>query len=362
VVEGAHGVAARVDGRDCVTFCSNDYLGLASHPRLRAALQKAAEHAGVGSGAAQLITGYNSAHQQLERELAEFVQRPRALLFSTGYQCNMGVISALLGKGDHVYSDSLNHASLIDGCRLSGADIHRYGHADVGELRSQLAAPAAGHRLIVTDALFSMDGDRAPLRELADVACNDNAWLMVDDAHGFGVLGPEGRGSVAAAGLDGGDVPILTATLGKSLGAFGAFVAGSEELIETLIQSARTFIFTTALPPVVAEAAREALKVMRDEPWRREHLHALIARFRAGARERGLPIAESSTPIQPLVVGDEQRALDLSRALWEAGFLVTAIRPPTVPPGTCRLRITLSAAHGESQVDGLIEALARIIG
>jgi 8-amino-7-oxononanoate synthase len=222
-----------------------------------------------------------------------------------------------------------------------------------------LRVPAAGHRLIVTDALFSMDGDVAPLHPLASLSQAQRAWLMVDDAHGLGVMGPEGRGTVAAANLNAGDVPILTATLGKSLGAFGAFVAGSDALIEAIVQSARTFVFTTALPPAIAEAAREALKVMRDEPWRRTQLHALVACFREGAHRRGLPITASTTPIQPLIVGDERSALDLSRSLWEEGFLVTAIRPPTVPAGTSRLRVTLSAAHSEEQVAALLDALRR---
>lgn len=357
VIAGAHGVQARVDGRDVTVFCSNDYIGLATHPELQAAMVRAVEQQGVGSGASQLVSGHNAAHRALEEELAEFLGRPRALLLSSGYLANVGVISALMGRGDTIYSDGLNHASLIDGMRLSKAGIRRYAHADMGDLQMHIAQPAEGHRLIVSDGVFSMDGDVAPLIELAKMASGRDAWLMIDDAHGLGVLGPQGQGSVAAAGLGIDEVPILVATLGKSLGAAGAFVAGSEALIETLIQSTRTFIFSTAPPPAVAEAARAGLKLVKEEAWRREHLFELIAYFREGAAARGLPLGASTTPIQPLVLGEEQRALDVSAGLLERGYLVTAIRPPTVPRGTARLRITFSAAHSVEQVDGLLAAL-----
>lgn len=357
VVEGAHGVHLRVDGQDCINFCSNDYLGLAAHPEYIHALQQAAGRQGVGSGASAYITGWNAEHQALEEELAEFVQRPRALLFSTGYQCNLGVIQALAGREDHIFSDQLNHASLIDGCRLSGARIHRYPHADSRGLAPLLAAPGQGRRLIVTDGVFSMDGDPAPLGELAALACRHDATLMVDDAHGFGVIGPQGRGSLAARGFGTADVPVLVATLGKALGGFGAFVSGDEDLIEYLLQRTRTAIFTTALPPALASAMRTGLQLLRTEEWRREHLRALIARFRAGSRQLGLPVKDSQTPIQPLITGGEDCALALSETLQSHGFLVGAIRPPTVPPGTSRLRITLSAAHSEQQVDALLDAL-----
>jgi 8-amino-7-oxononanoate synthase len=358
VVAGTHTTQLHVDGQDCVNFCSNDYLGLAAHPEAIRALQQAAGTQGIGSGASAYVSGWNAEHQALEEELADFVQRPRALLFSTGYQCNLGVIQALVGRGDHVYSDELNHASLIDGCRLSGAAIHRYRHADTADLAQQLTQPPAGHRLVVTDGVFSMDGDPAPLANLATLAQQHDAWLMVDDAHGFGVLGPQGRGSLAALRLGTDEVPVLVATLGKALGGFGAFVAGEEDLIEYLIQRSRTAIFTTAMPPALAAAMRVGLRVLREDVLRRTHLHALIARFRAGAQQLGLPVADSRTPIQPLIVGDETRALALSAALQAQGFLVSAIRPPTVPAGTSRLRITLSAAHSEAQVDALLEALA----
>lgn len=360
-VDGAHAVSLRIDGQDCISFCSNDYLGLAAHPAVVQALQKGAARHGVGSGASAYISGWNREHAALEEELADFLQRPRALLFSSGYLCNTGVINALVGRDDHIFSDALNHASLIDGCRLSGATIHRYRHADVADLDARVAVATGGHRLLVSDALFSMDGDRAPLTELAAVAARHDTWLMVDDAHGFGVLGPQGRGSTCAAGLDVDDVPVLVATLGKALGGFGAVVAGAEELVEYLVQRTRTAIFSTAMPPALAAAMRVSLRLLREEGWRRECLHSLIARFRAGAKELGLPLAPSDTPIQPLIVGDESRALALSAALQSRGILVSAIRPPTVPAGTSRLRITLSAAHSEQQVDTLLAALGESI-
>ncbi len=359
VVSGAHAVQLRVDGQDCINFCSNDYLGLATHPEVTRALQRAAAEHGLGSGASAYVTGWNAEHQALEEALADFVQRPRALLVSTGYQCNLGVIQALAGRGDEIFSDALNHASLIDGCRLSGATIRRYAHADTTDLARQLTEPAGGRRLIVSDGVFSMDGDTAPLAELAALAMRQGAALMVDDAHGFGVAGPQGRGSLAALGLGTDEVPVLVATLGKALGGFGAFVAGTADLIEYLVQRTRTAIFSTAMPPALAAAMRVSLRLLREEDGRRAQLHALIARFRTGSRQLGLPVADSSTAIQPMIVGDEDRALRLSTALQARGFLVGAIRPPTVPPGTSRLRITLSAAHSEAQVDALLTALAQ---
>ncbi|MES1942722.1 8-amino-7-oxononanoate synthase [Salinisphaera sp. PC39] len=356
-IEGAHGVRVRVDGRDCVNFCSNDYLGLAAHPALAGAMRRAAGELGVGSGASQLVTGHNREHAALEEELADYVGREAALLFATGYAANMGTIAALMERGDTIVSDALNHASLIDGTRLSGADKAIYAHADAADAATRLDA-AGGNRLLLTDAVFSMDGDRAPLAALADAADERGAWLMVDDAHGFGVLGPDGAGTVPAAGLGSDRVPVLVGTLGKSLGAAGAFVAGDAELIDYLVQAARTLIFSTAPPPAVAAAAREGLRLARTDAARREHLFALLARFRRGARELGLPIAESDTPIQPLILGAEQAALAASDALLARGYLVAAIRPPTVPAGTARLRITLTAGHCEADVDGLLDALA----
>lgn len=358
-VDGSHGALLNLDGQTLVNFCSNDYLGLAAHPELAAAMAQAATVCGVGSGAAPLVTGYNAEHAALERELAEYVQRPRALLLSTGYQANIGVISSLVGKGDHVFSDRLNHASLIDGCRLSGAKVQPYAHVSVTALVDALRPVCSGRRLIVSDAVFSMDGDQAPLKALANTAAEHDAWLMVDDAHGFGVMGAQGRGSLVDQGLSVDAVPVMTATLGKAIGAFGAFVAGSDALIDYLINAQRTFIFSTAPPPALAAAARVGLRLAGSEEWRRSHLRSLIQHFQAGAKHYGLPVSPSETPIQPLVVGDEAQTLALSSALRQAGFHVAAIRPPTVPVGTSRLRITLSAAHSKAQVTALLTTLAQ---
>ena len=361
VVDSPQGPVMISGGRELLSFCSNDYLGLAADARLIAAFQHGAERWGVGSGAAHLVSGHCAAHHALEEELADFLQRPRALLFSTGYMANLGAVSALVGRGDQILEDRLNHASLLDAGLASGAAFARYRHADSADLGRRLDA-AADHRLIVTDGVFSMDGDAAPLAQLATLASASDAWLMVDDAHGFGVLGPEGRGSVAAAGLSPDQVPILMATFGKAFGTFGAFVAGDDTLIETLIQQARTYIYTTASPPAVAEATRAALQIVRSEEWRRERLQTLIARFRRGAEQLGLALTPSRTPIQPLLVGDSAAAVALAARLERSGILVVAIRPPTVPAGSARLRITLSARHEEAHVDRLLDALAGVHG
>ena len=357
IVEGPQGVTVHVDGRDYLSFSSNDYLGLANHPEVAAAFHRGVDEFGCGSGAAHLITGHSRAHHALEEELADFVQRPRALLFSTGYTANLGVMASLLGRGDRVFEDRLNHASLLDAARLSGARLVRYQHNDVAGLASQLAASPQSEYLVATDGVFSMDGDRAPLADLSAVATQHDAWMMVDDAHGLGVLGPQGRGSAVQAGLGVNEVPILMGTLGKAFGTFGAFVAGSHDLVETLIQQARTYIYTTAPPPAVACAARAALQRVREDDWRRAHLQQLIERFRSGARQLGLTLGDSQTPIQPLLVGAAGRALQLSQSLRERGILISAIRPPTVAEGSSRLRITFSAAHSEAQVEQLLAAL-----
>jgi 8-amino-7-oxononanoate synthase len=359
VVETPQGPVLRVEGRELVAFCSNDYLGLANDPRVVEALQQGATRWGVGSGAAHLVTGHSAAHHALEEEFAAFTQRPRALLFSTGYMANLGVLSALLGRGDTVLEDRLNHASLLDGGLLSRARLRRYPHADAATV-ADLLGEADGERLVATDGVFSMDGDLAPLPELAAACRRQGAWLMVDDAHGLGVLGEAGRGTLAHLGLDLHDVPILMGTLGKAFGTFGAFVAGSQELIETLIQAARPYVYTTAPPPAVAEATRTALRIAKAEEWRRDHLRDLVQRFRAGAAALGLPLADSPTPIQPILLGDAARALRWSAALEAQGLLVTAIRPPTVPPGGARLRVTFSAAHTEVQVDRLLDVLSAL--
>lgn len=362
VLESATGPQVRVDGREYLLFCSNDYLGLANHPKLVAAMQQAAADFGVGSGASHLVCGHSSIHHQLEERLAEITGRPRALLFSTGYMANLGVINALLGKGDSIFEDRLNHASLLDGGLLSGARFQRFAHNDLDDLQRRLQKhEGEGRSLIAVDAVFSMDGDMAPLPELAQLATRHNVWLMADDAHGFGVLGAHGAGSAEHFALDTEQLPILMGTLGKAIGSFGAFVAGSEALVETLIQFARPYIYTTALPPAVAAATLAALDLLAEESWRRDLLRDRIAQFRAGAQALGLQLMASDTAIQPLLIGDDARALAVSEALAERGCLVSAIRPPTVPAGTARLRVTLSAAHTEQQVDTLLSALAEVM-
>jgi len=358
-VEHTEGPWLDVDGRRLLGFCSNDYLGLAQHPRLIAAFKRVADDEGVGSTAAHLVCGHRREHAQLEEALAEWTGRERALLFSTGYAANLGVQQALLGGVDGAIcvQDKLNHASLIDGARLAGAELRRYPHGDVAGAARQLASRAEAPALLATDGVFSMDGDVAPLRELATLGAREGATLMVDDAHGLGVLGPQGAGSAAAAGLDAHDVPVLMATLGKALGCAGAFVAGSAALIEGLTQFARPQVYSTAMPPALAAAALAAVSLAREEDWRRDKLAALIARFRRGAAELGLPLMDSATPIQPLLLGDAEAALGAAQALEAQGLLVTAIRPPTVPTGQARLRITLSAAHEEAHVDRLLAAL-----
>lgn len=359
-VDGPQGPVLSVDGSERLAFCSNDYLGLANHPAVIAAFQRAAGVYGVGSGAAHLVAGHQRPHQALEEELAAFTGYPRALLFSTGYMANLGAVAGLLTVGDAVFEDRLNHASLLDAGLLSRARFARYGHADVAALSRDLAASTAHRKLVVTDGVFSMDGDVAPLGALAHACRAQGATLMVDDAHGLGVIGATGHGSLEVHGLGPQDVPLLVGTLGKGFGTFGAFVAGDEDVIETLIQQARTYIFTTAMPAAVAEATRTSLRLVQEEGWRREKLQALIARFRTGARELGLPLMDSSTPVQPILVGDPQRALAMSAALEERGILISAIRPPTVPEGTARLRVTLSAAHSAAQVDRLLQALSEL--
>ena len=350
---------AQVAGRLVRVFCSNDYLGLAHHPALAAAQALASERYGSGSGAAHLVCGHSAPHQALEEQLADFTGRERALLFSTGYMANLGVIGALAARGDYVLEDRLNHASLLDGARLAGAHLRRYAHAAAPDALRRLAGPPRTC-LLASDGVFSMDGDVAPLRELAAAAAHHQAWLLVDDAHGLGVMGPTGRGTLEEASLGSAQVPLLMGTLGKALGSFGAFVAGDAPVIELLMQSARTFIYTTALPPGVAAAAGAALALVRTQGWRRERVHALVARLRAGAQQLNLPLAPSHSPIQPLLVGSSERALKASAALFERGFWVSAIRPPTVPVGSARLRITLCATHTEADVDALLAALAEV--
>ncbi|WP_207888150.1 8-amino-7-oxononanoate synthase [Pseudomonas sp. 30_B] len=357
LLESPQGPDVVIDGQPMLAFCSNDYLGLASHPEVIAALRAGAQRWGVGGGASHLVNGHCGPHHELELALAEFTGRPRALLFSTGYMANLGTVTALVGKGDSVLEDRLNHASLLDAGLLSGARFSRYLHNDAASLASRLDK-AEGNTLVVTDGVFSMDGDLADLPTLCATARKQGAWMMVDDAHGFGPLGATGGGIVEHFGLGIDDVPVLVGTLGKAFGTAGAFVAGSEELIETLIQFARPYIYTTSQPPAVACATLKSLELLRAENWRRDHLNALIARFRAGAQAIGLSLMDSPTPIQPILIGGSRQAMALSAELRERGILVGAIRPPTVPAGTARLRVTLSALHSEAQVDRLLVALA----
>jgi 8-amino-7-oxononanoate synthase len=352
------GAYVLVEGRRLADFCSNDYLGLARHPALAQALAESATRDGTGSGASHLVSGHAREHDLLEDELAAFTGRERALLFSTGYMANLAAICALAGRGERVLLDRLSHASLIDAALLSGARFARFAHADASAASRALQEHSDETALVATDGVFSMDGDLAPLPELARQAAAHGAWLVVDDAHGLGVIGRSGRGTLEHFGLGEAEVPVLVGTLGKAFGTFGAFVAGSRDLVEYLMQRARTYIYTTALPPAVAAATRKALALAQSETWRRERVHALTTRFRAAAAAAGIPLLPSDTPIQPVLLGDSERALEASAALREAGFWVTAIRPPTVPPGSARLRITLSAAHLEHQVDSLVEALA----
>ena len=346
-----------VDGERLLAFCSNDYLGLANHPEVIAAMQQGAAIWGVGGGASHLVIGHSTPHHRLEEALAEFTGRPRALLFSTGYMANLAAVTALVGQGDTVLEDRLNHASLLDAGLLSGARFSRYLHSDAASLVKRLEK-AAGNTLVVTDGVFSMDGDLAELPAICAAVRQRGAWVMVDDAHGFGPLGANGGGIVEHFGLGIDDVPVLVGTLGKAFGTAGAFVAGSEELIETLIQFARPYIYTTSQPPAVACATLKSLELLQSEGWRRDHLNTLIARFRQGAAEIGLTLMDSPTPIQPILVGDSERAMQLSAMLKARGLLVGAIRPPTVPAGSARLRVTLSAAHTEAQLERLLQALA----
>lgn len=357
IIEGPQGARVQIAGSVFDNFSSNDYLGLANHPAVIKAFQQAAEKYGVGSGSAHLICGHSSEHHALEEELAEFTGRQRALIFSTGYMANLGVISTLVKKGDEVFQDKLNHASLIDGGLISGARFRRYPHGDLNRLQQLVEQSSSTKKLIVSDGVFSMDGDEADVPKLASIAAQTDAMLMIDDAHGVGVLGKRGAGLLEKQGLNQQQVPILMATLGKSLGTAGAFVAGSEELIETLIQRARTYIFTTAMPSAVMAATRASLKLCQQENWRREKLVALVAQFRRGAQQLGLNLMPSSTPIQAIILGSNQAVMSVSQRLKEKGILVGAIRHPTVAKNTERLRITFTANHTEAQVETLLLTL-----
>ncbi len=361
-LEGPQGREVVVDGRPLLNFCSNDYLGLAGDSRIAEAFKRGIDRWGTGSGASHLICGHTFAHKELEEALAEFTGRPRALLFGSGYAANVGVINALLSIGDFVFEDRLNHASLLDGGWISRATFSWFEHRDVADLEGQLARidDEPTRKLIVSDGTFSMDGDLCRLDELVELAKRRAAWTMIDDAHGIGVHGANGVGLVDPARYSSTDVPVLVGTLGKAFGTAGAFVAGDQALVEFLIQRSRNYVFTTAMPSALAVATLESLAIAKAEPERREHLEALIARFRTGTRELGLQLAPSTSPIQPVVVGDPARTLALGSALEARGFLIGAIRPPTVPEGTSRLRITLTAAHRPSDVDRLLDSLKEL--
>ena len=361
VLSGNSPVEIQAGGKPLLNFSSNDYLGLASHPELVAALKDAADSNGVGSGASALVSGFREQHQLLETELAEFLQREKVLLCSSGYLANLAVATSLTGKGDVIIQDKLCHASLIDAAKLSEARLLRYAHADMEALQRQLEIENHCNTLVVSDGIFSMDGDTAPLTSMAALCQDHKAWLAVDDAHGIGVCGPGGRGSVAAAGLDGQQVPILTGTLGKAFGCFGAFIAGSATLVNHLVNEARSYIYTTAMPPALAAAARAALRRVAEDDWRREQLYTLIRHFKQGAASRGLALMASDSPIQPMVIGDSRATLELAARLQRKGFLVVAIRPPTVPEGTARLRITLSATHQPAQLDALLDVIVAAV-
>ncbi len=345
-----------VDGKPYLAFCSNDYLGLASHPQLIAALQQGTQQWGVGSGAAHLVSGHFTPHHQLELQLAAFVGKPAALLFSTGYMANLGVVQALAGKGDTVFADKLNHASLNDAMLLSRADVKRYRHGDMAQLANLLEQTRSGRKLVITDAVFSMDGDIAPLKELLALCEQHDAWLYVDDAHGFGVLGTQGRGSLAHFGISSPRI-VYMATLGKAAGVSGAFVAAEQVVINTLVNHAHSYVYTTATPPALSVALAQSLQLIAQGDERRAHLHKLVTQLRNGLSDLPWQLMPSDTAIQPLLIGDNQQALKLSEGLRSCGIWVAAIRPPTVPQGTARLRITLSASHTGSDVERLIGAL-----
>ena len=360
VVDSAQGRRVSVGGRDAINFSSNDYLGLANHPRLRAAAHAALDAFGTGAGASPLVSGHQRPHEQAEARFAGFCGLPRALLFASGYAANLGILAALCDRHAEVFGDRLNHACLNDGALLSRARFTRYAHNDVAGLEERLAASEAAVKLVATDTVFSMDGDLARVPELLAACDRHDAWLLLDDAHGIGVLGRRGRGALEHFAVASPRI-VYMATLGKALGGYGAFVAGAEDLVEWLVQRARTYVFSTALPASAAATAGAAIDLLAGDPAVVARLHALIARFRERCVAAGVAVGDSSTAIQPLVLGDAARTLNAAAALLDRGFWVPAIRPPTVPQGTSRLRISLSAAHEEADIDELVRVLAHVV-
>ena len=355
------GPTVKINNRELINFCSNDYLGLANHPEVVLAFKVGADEFGVGSSASSLVCGRCDLHRQLEDKLAEKTGREAALLFPSGYMANLAVATTFAGRTDGVFIDRLAHASLLDAARLSKASLHRYQHVGIDSLNLALKKSSYNEKLVLTDAVFSMDGDKAPLKELISVCDVNHAVLVVDDAHGFGVLGKTGGGLLEEKEIQAGDIPVLVATFGKALGTAGAFIAAEKTIIETLIQFARTYIYTTAQPPALVGATLASLEVLESESWRREKLNALVKRFRSGASALGLNLLSSETAIQPLMIGESENASRISHELFDEGFLITAIRPPTVPEGSARLRITVTAVHTEEQVDRLLEMLGRLL-
>jgi 8-amino-7-oxononanoate synthase len=360
VVDSPQGPQVREAGRSLINFSSNDYLGLANHPRLREAAHRAIDAYGVGAGASPLISGHMRPHEDAEERFCAFSGLARALLFPSGYAANLGILASLAGKDAEIFSDELNHACLIDGARLSRAKVTRYGHCDLDELAARLAESNAPTRIVATDAVFSMDGDIAPVADILELCERHDAWLVLDDAHGIGVMGRGGRGTLQHFGVRSPRI-VYMATLGKALGGYGAFVAGDSEAIEWLLQRARTLIYSTALPPMAAAAAIAALDLVHEDPSRVARLHARIAQFRAACAAAGVTLGESQSAIQPIVVGSADRALGAAARLHARGLLVPAIRPPTVPEGTSRLRVSLSAAHEPGEVEAAAVALAECL-
>ena len=364
VIDSAQGPRLTIDGREYLAFASNDYLGLANSPRLIAAAKNAIDRYGIGAGASHMVSGHMAPHHELEIALARFMGMDSALYFSSGYAANLGILTSLAARGDHIFADKLNHACLNDGALLSNANFHRYAHGDLGKLRSLLAAPAingsnTARRLVVTDAVFSMDGDIADLPQLLKIAEEFDALLVIDDAHGFGVLGENGRGSLEHFGLKS-DRIVYMATLGKAAGVYGAFVAGQRDVIEWILQTARTYLFSTATPPMMASALLESLKIIDDDSARREHLHELIKIFTSSLKLKNCTLKFSETAIQPIIVGENYRALYFANELKKRGLWVPAIRPPTVPTDTARLRVSLNAGHTKADVMELVTALTEI--